>query len=617
MEHGKHQHKVSNKTASDPDAKPAHDEVAKEAYALYEKEGHPQGHDKQNGLAAEAASVKEVLEDSSARRVAVFGAGIAGLSAAHELVRRGYRVNVYESESEAGGFFRSARMPRMGNLPTEYSWHGMGPWYHNLFDLLKQIPFDESGSIYDKALSRPIAFGIFPDAGKAEFFDRGLRSIPRMFRFSTWEWLKWSWLMLKTWGANIRSQEKYSRLNAAQQWKPLLSEQGYKTWRSCFGPWIGSDWTKASLHHAGQFFRKQLISQPRHLHPADDQGPAWSQGARDGWLLLRGPSSEYWFDRWIKDLKQRGVSFSWNERLERLLFDDGKISGGCLESGTVVSADLYILATNPFAAAEIIARTPDLERQEELRLFKPLIQDGPHIQVSFRIGFAEPIKFPRARTAVVVADSEFNLTLFADEQAWSAGVDLGQNIKSLWTGTSCVGTVPGRLFHLPVSKCTKEQFLVEVKTQIMSCQSLNVLIKEANDGRGLVEFEIAQIEVWHEWTFSPEGIRSPQPKWVTSMNTQPYLPSQVTPISNLILAGAHTRTEADVWSIEGAVESGRRAARAIDSTVKVISQYKPWWLRIISSLDDFCYRVGAPHVLDLLLVLLSASAAAIIFWMLI
>lgn len=156
-----------------------------------------------------------------------------------------------------------------------------------------------------------------------------------------------------------------------------------------------------------------------------------------------------------------------------------------------------------------------------------------------------------------------------------------------------------------------------VKTQIMSCQSLNELIKEANGGRGLVEFEIAKIEVWHEWTFSPEGIRSPQPKWVTSLNTQPYLPSQVTPISNLFLAGAHTRTEADVWSIEGAVESGRRAARAIDSTVKVISQHKPRWLRFISSSDDVCYRIGAPHVLDLLLVLLSALAVVTIFRMLI
>jgi len=35
------------------DAKPSHDEVSKKAYALYEKEGHPQGHADQNWLAAE------------------------------------------------------------------------------------------------------------------------------------------------------------------------------------------------------------------------------------------------------------------------------------------------------------------------------------------------------------------------------------------------------------------------------------------------------------------------------------------------------------------------------------------------------------------------------------
>jgi len=70
---------------------------------------------------------------------------------------------------------------------------------HNLFDLLKQIPFDESGSIYDKALSRPIAFGIFPDSGKAQFLTVAT-SIPAMFRLSKLESLKWSWLMVKRLG---------------------------------------------------------------------------------------------------------------------------------------------------------------------------------------------------------------------------------------------------------------------------------------------------------------------------------------------------------------------------------------------------------------------------------
>lgn len=80
----------------------------------------------------------------------VFGAGIAGLSAAHEFARLGYEVSVYEANNEAGGFFRSARMPGDGDMPSGYSWHGMGPWYHNVFDLLRQIPFDETGSVYDK-----------------------------------------------------------------------------------------------------------------------------------------------------------------------------------------------------------------------------------------------------------------------------------------------------------------------------------------------------------------------------------------------------------------------------------------------------------------------------------
>jgi len=162
---------------------------------------------------------------------------------------------------------------------------------------------------------------------------------------------------------------------------------------------------------------------------------------------------------------------------------------------------------------------------------------------------------------------------------------------------------------LPVVKCTKEQFIEEIKTQIFDCGSLDALIKEANGDRGLVDFEINRIEVWHEWRFSPEGLGTRQPKWVTTTHTQAYLPNQATSIPNLFLAGAHTRTDADVWSIEGAVESGRRAARAIEPSVRVIPQYKPLWLRAISSIDDACFRAGLPHVMDLLLAVLVVVAA--------
>lgn len=518
-------------------------------------------------------------------------------------------MSVYDAIDEAGGFFRSARLSQNECIPSEYSWHGFGPWYHNAFDILKQIPFDDTGSLYDKALSRPIDFGVFPDQGEAGFYDRGPLSIPFMFRMTKWDFVKWTWLMIKAWASNRRSEEYYATLNAAAAWQPLLTPRAARTWRATFGPWIGSDWTRVSLHQAGQFFRKQLISKPSHLHDADEDGPAWSHGAGDGWLLLRGPSSEFWFSRWVTYLEKRGVRFFWEDPLIELEFDGRCITSARLQSGAQVEADIYLLAVNPFSAAEIVSRTPMLSGERELCKFRPLIQDGPHTQVSFRIAFSEPIAFPRMRTAVIVADSEFNLTLFAQEQAWRPEVDMGENVKSLWTGTSCIGTVPGRIYKRPVIECTKEQFIEEVRAQILSCKSLDALIREVNGGRGLADFSVERVEIWHEWRFSNEGLQPFQRKWVNTVHTQSYLPDQITSIPNLLLAGAHTRTAADVWSIEAAVESGRRAARGADSSVRIISQYKPLWLRILGTIDDGFFSIGLPNVIDLLLIAFLFGAA--------
>ena len=551
------------------------------------------------------------------KSAAVFGAGIAGLSAAHEFARLGYRVSVYEVNAEAGGFIRSARLPTDAGMPSEYSWHGMGPWYHNAFDVMKRIPYDETGSVYDKALSRPIDFGTAPDKGSAAFDHSQVLQVSKMLRMSGLDSLRWAWLMLKIWASNRRTLEHYSRLCASAQWKPLLSDLGWKTWRATFGPWIGSDWTRVSLHTTGQFFLKLLTTRPWHEHAADAEGPAWTHGSRDGWLLLRGPSSEVWIDKWIGHLTASGVDFFWQQSLHRLGFDGVRLTGAYLDSGEEVRADVYVLATNPFAAAEILERTPRLAQQEQLRLFRPLVQDGPHTQVSFRIAFSEKLAWPSKRTALVIADSEFNLTLFAQEQVWAPGMNLGDGVKSLWTGTACVATKPGRIHAKALVKCTKEEFIEEVMAQLSRCEGLDGLIKQANGGRGWRSFPIVRIEVWHEWQFSPQGIRHHQPKWVNTTNTQPYLPTQATPVPNLVLAGAHTKTAADVWSIEGAVESGRLAARAIEPAVRVIPQYRPPWLRVLGRLDDACFSARLPHFLDFVLggLALALSAALILILM--
>ena len=51
--------------------------------------------------------------------VSIFGCGISGLSAAHELSEKGWKVDVYERLSEPGGVARSYR-PSPGAAPSEY-----------------------------------------------------------------------------------------------------------------------------------------------------------------------------------------------------------------------------------------------------------------------------------------------------------------------------------------------------------------------------------------------------------------------------------------------------------------------------------------------------------------
>lgn len=547
------------------------------------------------------------------KNVAIFGASVAGLSAAHEFTRLGYQVSIYEANRDAGGFFRSARMPQDKSMPSEYSWHGLGPWYHNVFDIMKQIPFDEEGSVYDKSLSRPINYGIALDRASESDPEDIVFNIIGRFRMTWWDKIRWAKLLFQTWTSNRRTKEYYSKLNAAETWRSRMSDVSWKTWRATFGPWVGCDFTRASVHHIGQFFRRNLSSGPAHYHRADKQGPAWKHHSGDGWLLLRGPSNEFWFDKWIVYLKKSGVKFFFHTPLEKFDFDGKNIVRAHLQSGEEIKADIYVMATNPFAALEIFNRTPELAKLEQLRLFQPLINDGPHTQVSFRIAFTEKISWSKDRTALLLPDSEFNLTLFPQEEVWDSEVDLGEDVASLWTGTACVADVPGKVYGLPLTQCTKEQFIEEVKTQLLRCEDLDRLIKKANRGRGLKDFPILRIEVWHEWKFAPRGIKPSQPKWVMSAHTQPYLPTQATPVANLILAGAHTKTDADIWSIEGAVESGRRAAQVVEPGIKIIPQYKSVWLRAISALDDLCFSVGLPHIIDFFLITLTVVLMIIIY----
>src|SRR3954466_12726039 len=77
--------------------------------------------------------------------VAVLGAGVAGLTAAHELAERGFAVSLYEARDRPGGKARSFGVPGSGtggraDLPAEHGFRFFPGFYRHVPDTMSRIP---------------------------------------------------------------------------------------------------------------------------------------------------------------------------------------------------------------------------------------------------------------------------------------------------------------------------------------------------------------------------------------------------------------------------------------------------------------------------------------------
>lgn len=552
------------------------------------------------------------LLDAMGRRptVAIFGAGIAGLSAAHELADLGhYEVHVYERDHVPGGMAKSARRPADEGMPSEFSYRGFGPQYRNAFTLMRRVPFGD-GTVYDQCLSRPITFampGDTLDGMSTHQAAEEATTLHRRFHLTWWDRISLAWLLLRCWCACDERAMRYALENASERLRRSLSPRGWKRVIATFGPWIGIDPARTSSFHAALFFRTNLFPGPSPKHLADSEGPAWSaHGWAPGWSVLKAPSNEAWFDPWVRTLRTRGVTFHFEHRLDDLQSEQGRITAARVtdlskDKTEDVVADRYVLAINPFTTVDVLARSSRcLSYDEELKKFPVLVQDGPHVQVSLRVAFGEKLHLPGVRQMVILPDSAFDLTLIAQDLVWPASVELGQGVASLWSITACVSYEPGPLYGKPLVELTREQFIEECLHQLRSSAGLRAMIAEANQGRSIDDFPIVRTEVWHEWRFATddgERLTATYPKWVSSDKTQPHLPQTRTSQENLFLAGAHTRTTFPIWSMEGAAESGRRAAHMIDARAPApLEQHTPALFRAVQRIDRVLFAWGSPRL---------------------
>ncbi len=539
--------------------------------------------------------------------VVIFGGGISGLTVAHELLNLGFNVTIYEKKSKMGGMAISER--DSDKMPTEHSWRGYAPFYQNVFNLLKHIPYNNK-SVYEE-LSEPLNF-ILPkdDIKKRENL---------MPNFNIKDYLILFYYALKVFTSNLRNKE-YAKINYLTINK-YLTEEGQDKTMGMLGPGLGFDKYKASLYHSFKFIELQL---PSHTHIHHELKHKVHRSF-ENWHAMKQPTSESWINPWINYLLKKGVKIRFNHNLVKINATYSDVISSCQVNNKIVKADYYVMATDPFSLQSIIERTPLLKKDINLNKFKGLIRRGTNDMISFRIAFNESIKFPTQTTAIALPDSEFNITFYPQERLFNKNVYLGKNIKGLWSGTACsCDYPPGKLFNLPANKLSKEQFIEEILHQIYRCKQLQNTVYKFN-GKKLKDFNIIKVEVWNEWKFrptygrrppgkaGPEGsnVQNDSLKWVNDTNTYAFRPSQTTKFKNLFLSGAHTKISVNIWSMEGAVESGKIVAREIckknninPNKIWLYTHKKLLLFKSISYIDDVLYMLGLPNIIDLILILL-------------
>src|ERR1700730_15239836 len=85
--------------------------------------------------------------------LAILGGGVAGLSAAHQLMERGFTVSVYERRKRLwGGKARSVNKPHSAtgdrkDLPGEHGFRFFPAFYKHLPDRMKRIPYDGNSTV--------------------------------------------------------------------------------------------------------------------------------------------------------------------------------------------------------------------------------------------------------------------------------------------------------------------------------------------------------------------------------------------------------------------------------------------------------------------------------------
>jgi uncharacterized protein with NAD-binding domain and iron-sulfur cluster len=514
--------------------------------------------------------------------VAVLGGGVGGLSAAHELVERGFSVTVYESRARFGGKSRSIPVPGSASdgradLPAEHGFRFFPGFYRHLPDTMSRIPGRGSERVSDDLVAAEMVM-IARDEGRNELVapahaPTSIDDFAAVMRF------------LVAWFGElgIDPGEQAFFLDRLIVLLTSCDERRFGQWeRQTWWGFVQADRRSAAFQRflADGLTRTLVAAQAREISARTggyillqllfDLSRAGGRADR----LLDAPTNDVWIDPWVDHLRKAGVELHGDVDVVGIDCRAGRIEGVTIQrdgSRAVVTADHYVAAMPveqlvKLLSPALVGAEPSLRR---LHLLRTRWMNG----IVFYLRHDVPV----VAGHTIYIDSEWALTSISQRQFWPR-VDFSRlghgNVGGILSVDVSDWERPARRTGKVASTCSAEEIKDEVWAQL----------KDHLNGEGQTVLDDANLVGWYlddDITFpNPTGAANAEPLLINTAGSWANRPEAVTAVPNLFLAADFVRTHTDLATMEGANEAARRAVNGIlDASRSTAARCPVWRLR--------------------------------------
>jgi uncharacterized protein with NAD-binding domain and iron-sulfur cluster len=516
------------------------------------------------------------------KQVIILGGGVAGLSAAHELLHRGFNVKVYEHKNIPGGKARSLNYKGSGkdgrkDLPGEHGFRFFPRFYQHLPQTMKEIPLGNGKTVFDNLVDATriyVARYDQPGILMSSRFPKSLSDIEVMLK--------------DAFDTNYGLKPGESKIFAKKMWQLMtscpdrrLNEYEKIPWWTFIEAEGKSDAYQALL--ASGLTRTLVAAQPK-LASTRTGGDIMLQlmfdiaspgGSTD--RVLNGPTNDVWINPWMKYLHEKfegSFEYHMNHDLHHIHCDMTSRKIGHVtvqkvlrdENDNPIGHEKPFEVTGDYYIAALPVEVMGTKVTKEMTQIDPTLTNVKTLadSVSWMNGIQfylnKDVEIDHGHTIYV--NTQWALTSISQIQFWS-NFNIGDYGNGKVRGILSIDVsdwfAAGLLQKNPASECDRETIKNEVWAQLK--KSLNY--KE----------EILKDEYLEDWFMDPDILTPDTKRPHKNINLEPLLvnrvgtwelrPSAHTLISNFTLASDYVQTFTDLATMEGANEAARRAVNAI------------------------------------------------------